>query len=68
MYTSDSAAATPETLSVIGRFGGKANSGGRGGGGGGGDNMLQGISRQVTMASHFHCVVGLQSSYARARA
>ena len=50
MYTSDSAAATPETLSVIGRFGGKANSGGRGGG----DNRLQGMC--TTTASHFHTV------------
>ena len=59
MYTSDSAAATPETLSVIGRFGGKANSGGRGGG----DNRLQGMC--TTTASHFHTVELLKSSYAR---
>ena len=49
-YTSDSAAATPETLSN-GRFGAEGNGGGGGGGGGGGDD-LHGI--ESTRVSHFH--------------
>ena len=48
-YTSDSAAATPETLSN-GRFGAEGNGGGRGGGGGGGDDLRGILSTGFTLS------------------
>ena len=48
-YTSNSAAATPETLSN-GRFGAEGNGGGRGGGGGGGDDLHGILSTGFTLS------------------